>query len=248
MPTPFTHLETAQRLLVDDRLPADLRTALHAECPAFLMGSIAADARTSAAIRREDTHFYVYDFPSKTPAWKTMLLKYPSLQPAHNPAHRTFLAGYVGHLAIDEIWSQQMLGPHFTDRQWGDWMQRFVMLHVLLIYMDERDAAQLQPWQPDMLLAAKPEGWTPFLSDTVLADWRDFIGQQIQPGGVRLTLEVMGARIGRMPEQMREILDSPETMQRDLWSHVKHDILAKVESAMYDYALEQIGIYWSESG
>ena len=63
MPTPFTHLEIAQRLLQDERIPMDIRGILTQEKPAFLLGSVAADGRVDLGSARQDTHFYRYDQP-----------------------------------------------------------------------------------------------------------------------------------------------------------------------------------------
>ncbi len=247
MPTPFTHLEAAQRLLDDDHIPAAIRAALAAEKPAFLLGNIAADARTGADIRREDTHFYDYTHGIHEHPWRVMMRLHPALHPAASPAQRAFLAGYVAHLTMDEIWTLNMLGPHFAVREWAPRPQRFLMLHILLIYMDERDCSRLLPWQYPTLQKACPANWTDFLTDTILCDWRDFVGEQIKPGGVSQTLEVFGGRINRTADELRAILDSSETMQHDLWENILPQTLTDVETAMYQHAREQMLIYWHES-
>jgi hypothetical protein len=244
MPTPFTHLETAQRLLDDPDLPHPLRAALRDELSAFLLGNVAADARISGAMRREDTHFYVYDQPMVEPPWRVMLTRHPALQTPRTPAQRVFLAGYVAHLSMDEIWTVAMLGPHFVQHHWAAGTQRFLMLHILLIHMDERDYARLLPWQPAALTDAQPDDWLPFMSDAVLRDWRDFVGEQIKPGGVSQTLQVFGGRIHKSPLELRAILDSSERMQTDLWVHVAPDTLTAVEDQMYRRAREQLCMFW----
>jgi hypothetical protein len=247
MPTPFTHLETAQRMLRDDAIPQPLRHALARECPAFLLGQIAADARTNGDLRREDTHFYSYDHGIPEPPWRVMIQRNPVLLRPHSPAQRAFVAGYVAHLTVDEVWSLDMLGPHFAGREWGPRPFRFLMLHILLIYMDERDYARLDPGHYDSLTRAHPVDWLPFMSDQTLAGWRDFIGQQIKPGGVSQTLEVFGSRIAKQPADLRAILDAPEIMQRDLWAHITPDTLAAVETTMYARARDALITYWHES-
>ncbi|MEO8609025.1 MAG: hypothetical protein ABI690_14140 [Chloroflexota bacterium] len=247
MPTPFTHLETAQRLLQDDQIPQSIRDALNAECPAFLLGNIAADARTESGMKREDTHFYSYDKGISEHPWRVMLQTHPSLETTHSLAQRVFLAGYAAHLSMDEWWSLHMLGPHFANREWAPRPQRFLMLHIILIYMDERDHSQLQPWQYQTLEAAQPEDWTPFMSDTILRDWRDFIARQIKPGNASETLDVLGSRVNMQPAELRAILDDPEKMQNDLWQHIPQTLLAEIEADMYRHAREQMLIYWAES-
>lgn len=248
MPTPFTHLETAQRLLDDDQLPNALRAALLNEKPAFLLGNIAADARINGDMNREDTHFYAYDKGITDHPWRVMVQQNPGLLFPTNAAQRAFVAGYVAHLSIDEIWSLKMLGPHFAGREWGTRSFRFLMLHILLIYMDERDYHLLQHWQSESLSQAEPARWLMFMNDSVLTGWRDIIGNQLKPKGNSQTLEVLGQRINMSPAELQAILTSSNKMQSDLWDNISREVLATVESEMYQHAREQLCVYWDESG
>jgi len=243
MPTPFTHLLTAQRLLSDPAVPADQRALLNAERSAYLLGSVVADAQTLAGLKREDTHFYHYEHPITDPPWRVMLARYPVLQTAHDPAWRAFLAGYVMHISMDVVWSLQMTGPQFADREWAPRTQRFLMLHILLIYMDERDLALLDSSLSVDLHHVEPHNWLPFLSDAVLCEWGNLIYRQIEPGGVSETLEIYGARVKKTPDELRTILDSPERLESDLWANVSPALLAQVEAAMTDHAREQMITY-----
>lgn len=245
MPTPFTHLETAQRFLVDTQLSLGVRALLNSERSAFLLGNIAADARVDSGVSRETTHFYAYDRPIDEHPWRVMVRHYPALSAARRPAQRAFLAGYVAHLSIDEYWSLNMVRPYFVKREWNTPSRefRFLMLHIILSYMDERDLALLEAWQHETLCAAQPCDWLPFMSDATLAGWRDFIGEQIGPGGVSQTLSLFGARIGRSAAELRAILDSPDQMQRGLWANVPPEALARIEAEMYVFAREQMELF-----
>jgi hypothetical protein len=247
MPTPFTHLEAAQRLLQDPLVPDDIRRQLGAESGAFLLGNIAADARTESGLKREDTHFYTYDRDIKVHPWRVMLHLHPSLTSVHDAAGRAFLAGYVAHISMDEWWTLHMLAPYFGGREWAPRPQRFLMLHIVLIYMDERDLGRLQHWQFETLCGAEPDEWLPFMSDTILESWRDFIAEQIRPGSDSQTLAVFGSRIGKTPAELRAILDSPAVMEADLWQHITPALLAEVEAGMYRHARAQMLAYWAES-
>lgn len=247
MPTPFTHLETAQRLLVDDLIPAEIRAAFAEQLPAFLLGNIAADARISGDITRETTHFYSYDRGITEHPWRVMVQRNPELNQPATLAQQVFVAGYVAHLSIDEGWSLHMLGPHFAQRTWGTNHFRFLMLHMLLIYMDERDYHVLLPWQQPNLATAVPDQWLPFMNDRILSDWRDFISQQLAPVGTSQTLEVLGKRINMQASELRDYLDSTDRMEADLWANISRDQLQAVEETMYRQAREQMLIYWNES-
>jgi hypothetical protein len=248
MPTPFTHLAQAQRLLTDPLLPTAIRSALQAACPAFLLGSVAADARTNGSLKREDTHFYSYDQGIHAHPWRVMMERFPQLWQQPSADAQAFLAGYVAHLSVDEIWSLDILGPHFAGRQWAPDRQRFLMLHVLLMVMDERDRALLEPWQAETLSQAAPEGWIPFMTDGLLAEWRDFIGGQLPPVGDSQTLAVFGQRINYTPAELRTLLDDAALLERDLWAHIPQTTLAAVEAQMYAHARQELMTYWSEAG
>lgn len=247
MPTPFTHLAATQRLLADPAVPAKQRRLLNTHLGAYLLGSIVADAHGLAGLRRDESHFYAFDQPMEDHPWRVMLARYPTLKAVRDPDWRAFLAGYVMHLSMDEIWSLNMTGPEFADRSWAPRAQRFVMLHVLLIALDERDRELLTPSLIDALGAARPHCWLPFMNDDILRQWDTLIYQQIIPGGISETLEIYGARISKTPAELRAILDSPEQMQAELWANVTPETTARVEAQMYEHARAQLIAYLDES-
>lgn len=247
MPTPFTHLEIAQRLLCDEEIPQATRDLLMRERGAFLLGSIAADARVGSGAPRDRTHFYAYGQNIVEHPWRVMIQKNPALMLPKTDAHRAFIAGYVAHLSVDESWSMNMVGPHFVERDWGDRAFRFYMLHIILIYMDERDLAHLEGWQAESLHAAHPQTWLDFMTDADLAHWRDLIYWQIAPSGQSQTLLIFGNRIGKTPDDLRAFLDSPDEMQSGLWTHIPRATLAEVEAKMYVHARTQMMKFFEES-
>lgn len=247
MPTPFSHLAVAQRLLVDSAIPDYHRALLDGQRPAFLLGSIAADARVEAGTPRAATHFYHYvQEMDEIPPWRVMMDAHPALWTPKDDAHAAFIAGYVHHLAMDEIWSRRMVAPCFFGGAWGDKQLRFVMLHVILIVMDERDEKTLEPWQAEALGRANPDQWLAFLPDSNLANWRDLIYQQIRAEGRSQTLEIFGPRAGLTPLELRTLLDSPALMQQNLWENVPQAYLAEVEVEMYGHCVSQLTAYLDE--
>lgn len=248
MPTPFSHLAVAQRLLNDELLPQNYRDFLRSELGAFLPGNVAADARVGAGVPREQTHFYLFAQDIVESPWRVMLKKHPELWQPHSAAQQAFIAGYIAHLAMDEIWSRQMVRPHFAEREWGERALRFLMLHIILIYMDERDLRLIEPWQADKLDSVQPDHWLPFISDQDLSAWQRLIADQIKPGGVSQTLNIFGGRIAKTPAELRAILDSDQQMQADLWDHIPPEVLKQVEENMYLHARDGVSEYLSKSG
>ena len=231
-------------LLADPVVPAAGRALLKAHRGAYLLGSVVADAHGLAGLQRDDTHFYNFDKPMEDHPWRVMLARYPILRTARDPDWRAFLAGYVLHLSMDEIWSLEMTGPEFAEREWAARVQRFLMLHILLIHMDERDLALLDPTLSDDLCQAHPRAWLPFLDDRVLNEWSSFMYRQLT--GTSETLAVYGERLKQTPEALRSILDLPERMHDDLWAKVTPETTARVEAHMRDHARAQMITYLSE--
>ncbi len=244
MPTPFTHLASAQRLLDEDQLPAPGRNRLAAHLPAFLLGSIAADGHADApGLRREDTHFYTYDRPIAAPLPEVMLTRYPALAAPATAVQRAFVAGYIGHLALDEIWTEQVTRPYFIESVWGSSAERFLMLNLLLIGRDERDRASLRPGLMAALSRACPADWLPFLPDSALIAWRDLVACQLEPGAPSRTLPIISQRTGRLVDELRALADSEEALESRLWSHIPRRVVNETEIQMQAYALEQVALY-----
>lgn len=242
MPTPFTHLFAAQRLLADDTIGAGLRDNLRAHLPAFLLGSIAADGHIGK-IKREETHFYTYDAPITTPPWQVMLAQYPILNTPQDADHHAFLAGYTVHLAMDAVWATEMLRAQFVEREWGSRGLRFLVLHVMLTRMDERDYALFDPEVVSHLAEAQPHSWLPFLPDEALLRWRDIIIRQLPPDGNSETLNVLGGRVGKTPDELRKLVDSDGFFEARVWANIPQAMLATVETRMAVEAREALIAY-----
>ncbi|MBL8147773.1 MAG: hypothetical protein JNL34_15450 [Anaerolineae bacterium] len=243
MPTPFTHLASAQRLLDDEGWSAPGRAFLHAHASAFLLGSIAADGHACSALRREDTHFYTYDRPITTPPSAIMLTRYPALVAPDSAGQRAFVAGYIGHLALDEAWTERVTRPYFIEPAWGSSAERLLMLNVLLAGMDERDRHLLRPNLMAALPGAVPAKWLPFLPDAALIAWRDQVASQLEPGAPSQTLPIVSARTATTVEALRELIHSDEAQNTRLWAHVPRIVVEATEAHMQDYARDLVGNY-----
>lgn len=248
MPTPFTHLAGALNLLDAPALPESYRRLLTTQRPAYLLGTVAPDARIEAEDSRAATHFYTYEEGIDTPPWRVMLRRYPSLRGVGDPARQAFLAGYVAHLAMDEVWTRDMLGPHFAFGAWGaSRKERFFLLHLMLIDMDERDLAALAPSVAVALLAARPaDDWLPFMPGDVLTGWQRLIYDQVRPGGDSKTYEIFGGRVSREPDELRRLALDDAWMQAHLWDHVSRAVLADIEARMAAHALASLVAYLDE--
>lgn len=246
MPTPFMHLALVKHLIADPDLPAAVRAGLEAGWGAFLLGSIAPDARVSGGLLRASTHFFEYDRQIEMPPARVMLREFPTLRcPAvPNPAQAAFVAGYAGHLAMDEIWCVEMLFPHFHSG-WGTARQRHELLHMLLAYMDDRDRAILPDHYHEAICNTTPADWLPFIEDKDLIEWRNIVGVQLAPNAPSLSFEILGKRIGLSSSEIRAFLDDAEAM-RPLWTNVTPERVAAVEAAMYRHVCQTVIGYFTD--
>lgn len=245
MPTPFTHLVYAHRLLNDPALPAQARDRLAEQLPAFYLGSVAADGHLVSHLKREDTHFYAHDRPMEDHLWRVMLSRHPELSSPADAAQHAFVAGYVAHLTMDEIWSLKMVYPHFVDREWASRGKRFLMLNVLLTNMDERDYALIDRSIPPALLNARANAWLPFIQDAALDAWGALIQRQIAEGGRSETLDIIAPRVMMTVDSLRALLDAADQLEIDLWANIPRELLREVETQMYDAALKDLIKYVS---
>ncbi|MEM6282105.1 MAG: hypothetical protein AAF787_07930 [Chloroflexota bacterium] len=247
MPTPFSHLVAVDRLLTDADVPATIRDVLNAQRAAYLLGSVAPDARVNAENPRAATHFYHYEIPYEKAPWRIMLDENPSLAAPTNPAHRAFVAGYVAHLAMDQVWTEDMLVPYFGNGEWGaDIKARFFVLHLMLIDMDERDLHLIPDYAPDEICAAQPDDWLPFMPQDVLIDWQQMIYNQIKPDGESKTYDIFGERVKRAADELRRLAGDDDWMHEHLWQHVPRTIMGSVEDEMYDHARDSLIAYMQE--
>ncbi len=225
------HMALAERLSHDSDIPETIRRLLGAAWGAFLLGSIAPDARLSSGLERADTHFFRYGPVVDPPAVTAMLRRYGSLrrEAIANDVQAAYVAGYAAHLAMDETWCVRLLFPYFTLETLPERMRLF---HMLIAYLDRRDRAKLTDTEYMALASAVPNRWLPFISDQGLIDWRDTIASQIAPAAPSRTLDILGQRVSMTASELAGLLDSEGQMEA-LWALVSPSQVASIEEAMY---------------
>jgi hypothetical protein len=247
------HMALVNRLIDDASLPAASRTLLRSAWGAFLLGSVAPDARVSSGISRVDTHFFEYTPTIDPPPASAMLHRHPSLRRTtlsdeNEVAKLAFVAGYAGHLAMDEIWCVDMLFPYFIHlNAWTSQASAMLALHILLSYLDERDLNQLPTGEYAHLISAEPCRWLPFMPDDALRGWRDIVAAQLPPAGASRTLEILGKRIGMSVEEMTEFLATQDRMDEIIWANIPAERVAATEEAMYVAVRRTVIAYLDDS-
>lgn len=247
MPTPFMHIAFAHRFIQEPAVPLPIRATLREHWGPFLLGSIAADARVSSGLQRADTHFFDYQAQLVPPPHQVMLATHPTLRASavQSASQRAFIAGYAGHLAMDEIWCTAALYPLFSDT-WGTSRERFMLLHMLLGVLDARDYHALEVTDQAALQAATPHHWLPFMPDADLVIWRDLIAGQMPPVGASQTNDILSKRIGISAADMTAFINDSAQMEQQLWANVPHEQVEQVEVAMHEWASKVILDYYAD--
>jgi Zinc dependent phospholipase C len=244
MPTPFYHLSLACDLQEDKAFPALLKQ----EWAAFCCGSIAPDAQTLTGQTRLSTHFFNVPMTDLTPAWESMFAQHPSLaQPSQlPPAQAAFLAGYLCHLALDQLWILHIFDPIFGEMApWATFRERLFLHNVLRIHLDQLDVPKLQLEMGRVLKQAEPRHWLPFLPDEDIARWRDFVADQLVEGAFSQTIEVFAVRMSLPRTDFESLLQSSAEMEARIFSRYSQADLANYRSLGLARCLDVCTHYFS---
>lgn len=233
----------AERLINDPQFPH--ANFVQAHWGEFLLGCISPDAHHKGSLTREDTHFFAYRPKVEPHAVPAMLAAHPNLTNGaiQNEAQRAFVAGYLSHLEMDEVWCEDMLFPEFINGTWPARETSHFMLHVLLGWMDARDYLKLGQFHQTALAEATPHRWLEFFPDEALIGWRDIVANQIQPIGTSQTVEILGKRIPQGIDGLHTILQSPERLDAELWVQITPEKMAAVEATMYQRMRQAVTDY-----
>ena len=241
MPTPFMHLQVAERIRAHPELPAAIGACLDAHWPAFYLGNVAADFQTISATPRAAAHFYSLPPAPGVEAHEEMMHRHPELAPASRlaPEHAVFIAGYRAHLLLDLRWYRDVLMPYFVDAKgWpADHRQRFLAHNILLTYLDNLASTSLPENAAATLAQAQPRQWLPFAGDGDLIRWRDMLSEQLRPGATIQTLVIYAGRMNMAPEAFAERLDDPAWMEERVFRQVP---LERVQATLTEAVEESV--------
>ncbi len=241
MPNAATHLVAAWDLL-DRAVPARAPDAR----AAFLLGVITPDVKAISGATREATHFYTIP-PDDVSATRAMLSGHPSLAScrALAPTHAAFIAGYLSHLVMDEVWLHDIVMPYiYVDRaQWGPSHPRFRLYSYLMVYLERQSAGHLVDEAPRLLLRAEPDNWLPFVHDRFLRAWRDQVAEQITVGGADLVTRYFAEMNGMMMEEMASITSSEARMAEVVYPIVPLAHIEAFRQRTRERSLETIAGY-----
>ena len=150
---------------------------------AYYLGSTAPDIRAMTRWPREQTHFAPLSVAEVGTGTSTMFRMHPELQEDMSPASRAFLAGYVCHLASDEVWITSVFRPHFDTEEksclTGDQIEANIWDRAMQLDMDRQALPQISgDSHPEKWLACSDHNVSmPFFEEGLLGEWKDRVGR-----------------------------------------------------------------------
>jgi hypothetical protein len=245
MPTPIMHLDLADTIIRRGDLEPEVQQLLAEQRGPFLLGNTAPDVKSVSGQRRQETHFYSIHHNSGAPAVQALLAAHPALrEPAGlAPAHAAFVAGYVAHLTLDELWLEQVYRPYFVGSTAESLRQGAFAHNVLRTWLDRRALEGLDRGVAEALRRAEPDRWLPFTEDSHLRSWRDWLVQQLSPGHSVQTAAVFAERMGVPVEEVEAVLGSETGMEEQVFTRMPRSAVAAFEVAGYERCVAQIHSY-----
>lgn len=244
MPTPATHLALAEEMLRKDDLSAAARQLLNEQWGPFLLGSTAPDVRTVSGQRREASHFYSVPRTSDVPAYRALLDTHPTLAcvEALSPPRAAFIAGYIAHLVLDELWLDDVF-PRFLLQDWGPLRERLFLHNVLRTWIDYEAQEALDGAVAQTLQGVEPRGWVPFVADEHLRVWRDWLVEQLGPGCKMETAEVFASRMGVQPAEIDAVAQSPAQMEELVFHRFSWSALRAFRQKGHEHSVALVDWY-----
>jgi hypothetical protein len=244
MPTPFMHLALAEEILRRGDLSSTARDLLLLQRGPFLLGNTAPDVQTVSGQARIESHFYTLPRTTDRPAHEILFTAHPAL--AHPtdlpPTQAAFVAGYIAHLLLDELWLDDIFLHHFG-KDWASRQRRAFLHNVLRTWLDRQDQQQLNGNIVAALQRAEPQQWLPFVDDGALRAWRDWLIEQLSPGQSAQTTEVFARRMGVSATEMETLLSSPELMEAQVFRRVPRPALQCFHDTGYTKSVALINWY-----
>ena len=148
----------------------------------YFLGSTTPDIRAMTKWPREQTHFAPLSVKEVGTGTRTMFRMHPELSQDASPATRAFLAGYVSHLAADEVWITTVYRPHFDttlehSRVTDDEVEANIWDRALQLDMDRQTLPQLNgETNPQEVLACSGKDVSvSFLEEGLLTEWNEWV-------------------------------------------------------------------------
>jgi hypothetical protein len=252
VPTPFQHLNYAERVYRHPGIPLPVRRLLGGAWGAYLLGSTAGDVQVITSQARVETHFYRLADIGIRSAVDTLLSAHPDLaDPAGlSPAHAAFLTGYLVHLVWDEVWARDIFIPLYQNAShWNERRAYFLHHNALRLFLDREAYAALQGsgCLSAALRGVLPCRWLPFATDRALIAWRDWLVEQLTDPATVQTSAVFAQRMQMPVEELEEVVRELRSGAYDRvpeWASA----VERFEARALQESVETVLSYWGIRG
>jgi hypothetical protein len=147
---------------------------------------------------------------------------------------------------VDEVWLDDVFQRYFL-QDWGPLRERLFLHNVLRTWVDGRDQARLNRTVAQVLQQAEPDDWLPFVDDTYLRLWRDWLIEQLAPGHTMETAEVLAGRMGVPAEEVEAVAQSPEQMEKRVFRRFPRSALQFFREKAYRSSVILVNWYIGRS-
>lgn len=146
----------------------------------FLLGATTPDSRVISPLTRVQTHFYDLEATEQDSGVTEIFRQYPELRipQLKDNHHRAFIAGYLTHLTVDELWIETMYRPFFgSGSPLADDPQRNLFDRIVQFGMDraERLDRGRMAGIKAVLQDVGVDGDIGFLEESILQRWHSGI-------------------------------------------------------------------------
>ena len=171
MPQLGSHLHSAY--VVANRLGSSV---IEADRGAFFLGSTSPDIRVITRGDRSDTHFFDLDHYEAQDSVKRMFSEHPDLrfQADMDTTAASFMAGYITHLVLDELFISEIYRPHFGlqsgngGSQYANLLDRALQYQMDLI--DRQHGSEMSEVVSALSLHIRLPS-VPFIAPQALEEW-----------------------------------------------------------------------------
>lgn len=207
--------------------------SLEADLGAYYLGSTTPDIRVLTRWERQRTHFFDLNEYGHQDGVTTLFREHPELaDPARlNASTRSFMAGYVSHLVMDEVWITNIYRPFFGEGSpLGGDARANVLDRVLQYELDrqERDKREIMEEVRRELAASALEIYVGFIDAESLRRWRDISVEVAAHAPDWASFRYLAGRYLRRygvgtPADLEEFMTGVPEMLSDTVRHVGRD-------------------------
>ncbi len=235
MPPIGWHVATAREVL--HRLA---REDMDGEVGCFLLGSTAPDVRIITGRPREETHFFDVKSDHGASGIPRLLESYPHLSRLAGPP-RAFVSGYLTHLAVDELWIEDVYRPYFgTGSELGGNLEANLMDRLLQFHIDRAERLHRDRFRAfyEYVFTAEPGDGLGFIDVPTLHRWREVVANILKQEPTWEAFRTLadrrfGSDENAEPEQVRAFFESiPTALERTLLYVTEERIAAFQEDAV----------------